>query len=263
MMDQLAEPAIDQMTEVVIMVIMDVNLQDLTDHLDTFLQQEADEKQQQKRRRILLAATDLFVAHGYRKTSVDEVARAAGIAKGTVYLYYRNKAELFVHAIALEKQGYLKEIAPIGDPSLLPLDRLRAFIVLGLILSHNMPLTARIAKDHEIGLVLQDVDQQVLAETSELQIAFTAGLIGAAADQTWPDETLENRARVLLDLMFAVVTSGQFIHIGMSVEEYAHLLADVIVEGIVHEPQGWVTFQMGASDQNKVQATGPQHKRSA
>ncbi len=245
------------------MVIMDISLKDLTDHLDAFLHHQADEKQQLKRRRILLAATDLFVAHGYRKTSVDEVARAAWIAKGTVYLYYRNKAELLFHSIALEKQGYLKEIAPIGDPSLLPLDRLRAFIVLGLILSHNMPLTARIAKDHEIGLVLQDVDQQVLAETSELQIAFTAGLIGAAADRSWPDDALEKRAKVLLDLMFAVVTSGQIIHIGMPVEEYAHLLADVIVEGIVHEPQGWVTFQMSGADQNQAHATSTQHKRSA
>lgn len=251
------------MTNLVIMVIMTISLQDLTDHLDAFLHNEADEKQQQKRRRILLAATDLFVAHGYRKTSVDEVARAAGIAKGTVYLYYRNKAELLFHAIALEKRGYLKDIAPIGDPSLLPLDRLRAFIVLGVILSHNMPLTARIAKDHEIGLVLQDVDQQVLAETSELQLAFTAGLIGAAADRSWPDEALEKRAKVLLDLMYAVVTSGQFIHVGIPVEEHAHLLADVIVEGIVHDPQGWVTFQMSGPDQDKAGVTAHQHKRTA
>ena len=251
------------MTNLVIIVIMTISLKDLTDHLDAFLHNEADEKQQQKRRRILLAATDLFVAHGYRKTSVDEVARAAGIAKGTVYLYYRNKAELLFHAIALEKRGYLKDIAPIGDPSLLPLDRLRAFIVLGVILSHNMPLTARIAKDHEIGLVLQDVDQQVLAETSEFQLAFTAGLIGAAADRSWPDEALEKRAKVLLDLMYAVVTSGQFIHVGIPVEEHAHLLADVIVEGIVHDPQGWVTFQMSGPDQDKAGVTAHQHKRTA
>lgn len=245
------------------MVIMDISLADLTDHLDAFLHHEADGKQQQKRRRILLAATDLFVAHGYRKTSVDEVARAAGIAKGTVYLYYRNKAELLLHAIALEKQGYLKDFAPIGDSSLLPLDRLRAFIVLGVILSHNMPLTTRIREDHEIGLVLQDVDHQVLAETSELQIAFTAGLIGAATEQRWTDETLEKRAKILIDLMLAVVRSGQIVRVGIPVEEYAHLLADVIVEGIVHEPQGWVTFQMSGPDQDKAGVTGHQHKRTA
>lgn len=44
---------------------------------------------------ILDAAESLFVRFGYRKTSVDDVAREAGIAKGTVYLYFAGKEPLF------------------------------------------------------------------------------------------------------------------------------------------------------------------------
>ena len=61
-------------------------------------------RQARKRERILDAATRQFIAHGYRKASVDEIARDAGIAKGTLYLYYRTKAELLVHAVTREKQ---------------------------------------------------------------------------------------------------------------------------------------------------------------
>jgi len=44
---------------------------------------------------ILDAALSLFVEKGYTATRLEEVARAAGISKGTLYLYYDNKEELF------------------------------------------------------------------------------------------------------------------------------------------------------------------------
>jgi AcrR family transcriptional regulator len=48
-----------------------------------------------KREAILGAALDLFGRYGYRRTSIDDIARQAGVAKGTVYLYVENKEALF------------------------------------------------------------------------------------------------------------------------------------------------------------------------
>jgi AcrR family transcriptional regulator len=48
-----------------------------------------------KRARILDAALGLFLRYGVKRTSIDDVAREAGIAKGTVYLYYESKTVLF------------------------------------------------------------------------------------------------------------------------------------------------------------------------
>jgi AcrR family transcriptional regulator len=44
---------------------------------------------------ILDAAERLFTQFGYRRTSVEDVAREAGVAKGTVYLYFESKVALF------------------------------------------------------------------------------------------------------------------------------------------------------------------------
>lgn len=49
-----------------------------------------------KRRAILEAASRLFIQFGFRKTSVEEIATAAGIGKGTVYLYFRDKDAIFL-----------------------------------------------------------------------------------------------------------------------------------------------------------------------
>ena len=44
---------------------------------------------------ILAAAFEVFAAHGYEAARIDEVARRAGIAKGTIYLYFTDKERLF------------------------------------------------------------------------------------------------------------------------------------------------------------------------
>ena len=56
--------------------------------------------------RIIAAATELFTAYGYRKTSVDEIAQRAHVAKGTIYLYFRTKAGILLHAVVEEKKAY-------------------------------------------------------------------------------------------------------------------------------------------------------------
>jgi AcrR family transcriptional regulator len=44
---------------------------------------------------LLDAALDLFVERGFAATRLDDVARAAGVSKGTLYLYFCSKEELF------------------------------------------------------------------------------------------------------------------------------------------------------------------------
>lgn len=44
---------------------------------------------------ILESATEVFAAEGYAAAKLDDVARRAGIAKGTIYLYFKDKQDLF------------------------------------------------------------------------------------------------------------------------------------------------------------------------
>lgn len=52
-------------------------------------------RQAEKRDAILTAALDEFAASGFAATRLDDVARRAGVAKGTIYLYFRDKESLF------------------------------------------------------------------------------------------------------------------------------------------------------------------------
>ena len=56
---------------------------------------EAEERTERRRAAILAAAHTCFWKSGIRRTSIEDVANEAGLAKGTIYLYFAAKEELF------------------------------------------------------------------------------------------------------------------------------------------------------------------------
>ncbi|WP_342752490.1 TetR/AcrR family transcriptional regulator [Desulfacinum hydrothermale] len=53
-------------------------------------------KNSDKRRRILDAAVSVFAEKGFFQSKVSEIARMAGVADGTIYLYFKNKDDLLI-----------------------------------------------------------------------------------------------------------------------------------------------------------------------
>lgn len=56
-------------------------------------------KSQRRREDILRKATELFDRQGYANTSLDDIARAVGIAREGIYYYFKNRAEILLHII--------------------------------------------------------------------------------------------------------------------------------------------------------------------
>ncbi len=72
--------------------------------------QEEQSKRQQRAERILDAAAELILRWGYRKTTIDDIARRAGVAKGTIYLHWKTREELFAALIKREKVELAEDI---------------------------------------------------------------------------------------------------------------------------------------------------------
>lgn len=64
---------------------------------------------------LLAAALDLFVERGYAATRLDDVAAQAGVSKGTLYLYFANKEELFKAVVRENVVPVLGEFEGIID----------------------------------------------------------------------------------------------------------------------------------------------------
>lgn len=56
--------------------------------------------------RLLQAAAALFARHGYDKTTIDDVAREAGVSKGSVYLAFEGKQQLFEAMLLTQMRAF-------------------------------------------------------------------------------------------------------------------------------------------------------------
>lgn len=95
----------------------------------------------EKYQRILEAAVAVFAERGFHNSRVADVAARAGVADGTIYLYFKNKEEILMAAINSAFDGFMKhartEIAGIASP----VDKLRRLAYLHLeALSSNRNL---------------------------------------------------------------------------------------------------------------------------
>ena len=82
----------------------------------------------ERRREILAAATRVFARKGYHATRVSDVAWEAGVAQGTVYLYFGSREEILIAAFETFAEGMRAGVGEALGAEELALDRLRSVV---------------------------------------------------------------------------------------------------------------------------------------
>jgi len=125
----------------------------------------ARKKDEEKRKKILDTATKVFARMGFSNTKIQDVAQEAGIAHGTVYLYFKSKDDLFI-SIFQESLGelidYISSEVQKKDSAE---DKLRRMISLQLdVIEENPDLTKLILIEFpRTGNFLNDKNIDVLS----------------------------------------------------------------------------------------------------
>jgi AcrR family transcriptional regulator len=78
---------------------------------------------------IINAAQIVFARYGYRKTTVDDIAQEAHIAKSSIYRYFKTKEEIFETIVEKEADMWLKRIQKAIAVQKNPKDKLRAYVL--------------------------------------------------------------------------------------------------------------------------------------
>lgn len=124
-----------------------------------------------KRQLILDAATHVFAERGFFSAQVADIARRAGIAAGTVYLYFRSKDEILISLFDRTMQDAIREgedaVMDVTDPA----ERLRRIARVHL---------ARLGRDRALAIVFQVELRQstkFMARLSATRLRTYLGLI--------------------------------------------------------------------------------------
>jgi AcrR family transcriptional regulator len=70
-----------------------------------------------RRQRIVLAASQMFAERAYVEVQMDELAKAADVAKPTIYRYFNSKEDLFLEALDGTMSELVAEVSRVADES--------------------------------------------------------------------------------------------------------------------------------------------------
>lgn len=79
-----------------------------------------------RRDQILLAAFEVFCAYGFRRTSMEDIARAASLSRAALYLHFRNKEDVYCSLVKFYYTVTAARVAEVLQPGLPPVVALSA-----------------------------------------------------------------------------------------------------------------------------------------
>src|SRR5262252_5773280 len=100
-------------------------------------------KQELVRKAIFDAAIDLFIRNGFNETTIDQVAKTAGISQRSFFRYFATKADLLAYPIAAYGDVLVSAVAAC-PPGTDPLEVMSQAAVAGIEFSNSAPRTREI-----------------------------------------------------------------------------------------------------------------------
>ncbi|MFC4586217.1 TetR/AcrR family transcriptional regulator [Sphaerisporangium corydalis] len=198
---------------------------------DTDAQARRPEQPQREERahRILDAAAELILRWGYDKTTIDDVARSAGVAKGTIYLHWKSREALFAALLRRDRVAMLEQVrnAVAGPGGVTPRDLYRH---LALALMARPLVRAALLGDTEVlgKLIRQKPKVQTVEAVRSLAGIYLTTLRehGAIREDLTPVEQVNMISATMYG--FFVITPQMPEEYQVSGERLADLLAETL-----------------------------------
>lgn len=194
-------------------------------------------RQDGKRERILQAAARVFAQRGFYNAKVSEIARAAQVADGTIYLYFKNKDDLLISLFEEEMDKILstvkKRLQTVGDP----IQRLRTFVETHLELVEGNPAMAEVMQVElrQSNKFMKDYDNRKFKEYLNILGEIIAE--GQKAGTIRSDVHPSVAKRVIFGALDEISTYWIFTRRkSLEVGEVANQICEMFTRGLVIEP---------------------------
>ena len=104
-----------------------------------------------KKEAVINTARDLFQKYGYKKVSMDEIAKTSGVTKKTIYTYFKDKDSMFLYLIEEELQKMKRKIEKKNNRDLPFIEVVATNLYDMLIFRKNSMLISTISKEIKNG----------------------------------------------------------------------------------------------------------------
>ncbi len=186
----------------------------------------------EKREYIVTAAEKIFVRYGFRKTTVDEIAKAAGMGKSTLYYYFKSKEEIFAAFIQRDAQRILRKLDEAINSNAKPQDKFRDYVRTRMTIIQELGSNYAMLKTEYLDLYplikqerKQFDQQEVEAMTGILQQGVSQGVFTLADSVA--------TARLVLDVLRGLEDQWFFNeHASVNLEDELNMFLNIMLKGL-------------------------------
>lgn len=185
-----------------------------------------EEKKQEKENKLLTSAYKLFTEKGINTTSIQDIVDDAGVAKGTFYLYFKDKYDLQNKLIIRKSQQLFKEaLDNLNKNVIINFEDQLIFVIDYIIniVSHDKTLINFIEKDLSLG-IYSDVNEIISDNKTGIKEMFIKGLKKHNIKLKNPDVTLFMIIELTSSTIFTSITKNK----PLKIEEYKPYLYSAI-----------------------------------
>ncbi|MGA7616370.1 MAG: TetR/AcrR family transcriptional regulator [Thermoanaerobaculia bacterium] len=185
-----------------------------------------------KRERILRAAIDVFARSGYASAKVANIAKTAGVADGTIYLYFQGKEDLLITIFREQSRGFLEtlshELQGVEDPR----EQLRIAIRVHLesfARDRALAIVFQVELRHSRKFVSQLSHEEVAEYISVIRRILEDGQKRGAFRKDWHPQVV---AKCVFGMLDEMVTSWILSEKGFELLEQVEPLTSFALRGI-------------------------------
>lgn len=147
---------------------------------------ERKEREKQMRREMILQASEsVFFEKGLRATTLDEIAERAEVSKGTIYLYYSSKEDLYYSLMIRGLLLLLRMVEDVKPEDLSPVEALYQFGKAYYKFSQEQTYLFKMLAIVESPVLNEQVSKEIISElerTSDKVLSYVAGFVQKGKD---------------------------------------------------------------------------------
>jgi AcrR family transcriptional regulator len=188
-----------------------------------------------RRAGILKAARKVFARHGYDGATMDDVAEACSIAKGTLYLYFKSKRQIYLGVLKEDLESLREATRTAIETESSALGRIRAFITTRFEFCESHRDFFRIYNsDISAIFIASHPTQKDLREFYQEQARMLAGIVEQGVRSGELRDVLPQSAAFAIYDMTRASIARRILGMG-SGDENADAIIDLVWKGIRHQ----------------------------
>ena len=194
----------------------------------------SDDEKEIIRKRLIEKGKELFGVYGLKKTGVNDITRAVGIAQGSFYSFFPSKEELFFEILEEEERAREKMLDELMGSGRLTSEKLRIFLKNSFEVIEANPIVKKLFESGDIEILMRKLPREKIEKHIQNDLSFLIPIINKWRTEGSIKDIRPEVVAGLVRCLFVIPLYKKELG-GDVYPEVVDLMVDMVTDGLIKE----------------------------